>query len=125
MYEQMKQEIIKGLEKLLPDYYTVKVYRLFKGEEVLEAFLISNPEKGVSPTFYFKDYFEKYCQGVSIDWIVFDIYAAYTYLLIQIAVDEEYEITSLKTHSQNNNCKIINFNKTRNGEKDYVRKNEN
>ena len=55
MYEKMKKELLEALKDTLADSFKVKTYTVFKNGKEVEAFLITEEDSAVSPTFYFKD----------------------------------------------------------------------
>ena len=51
MYEKMKKELLEALKDTLADSFKVKTYTVFKNGKEVEAFLITEEDSAVSPTF--------------------------------------------------------------------------
>ena len=77
MYEKMKKELLEALKDMLADSFKVKTYTVFKNGKEAEAFLITEEDSAVSPTFYFKDYLDDYRNGTSAESLAIEIVATY------------------------------------------------
>ena len=77
MYEKMKKELLEALKDTLADSFKVKTYTVFKNGKEVEAFLITEEDSAVSPTFYFKDYLDDYRNGTSAESLAIEIVATY------------------------------------------------
>lgn len=77
MYEKMKKELLEALKDMLADSFKVKTYTVFKNGKEVEAFLITEEDSAVSPTFYYKNYLDDYMKGVSVEDLAKEIVAAY------------------------------------------------
>ena len=71
MYEKMKKELLEALKDMLADSFKVKTYTVFKNGKEAEAFLITEEDSAVSPTFYYKNYLDDYMKGVSVEDFIF------------------------------------------------------
>ena len=73
----MKKELLEALKDMLADSFKVKTYTVFKNGKEVEAFLITEEDSAVSPTFYYKNYLDDYMKGVSVEDLAKEIVAAY------------------------------------------------
>lgn len=77
MYEKMKKELLEAIKDTLADSFKVKTYTAFKSGKEIEAFLITEEDSTVSPSFYFKDYLDDYRNGTSAESLAAEIVATY------------------------------------------------
>lgn len=77
MYEKMKKELLEALKDTLVDSFKIKTFTVLKNGQKTEAFLITEDDSAVSPTFYFKNYLSQYEKGVSVKALAKDIVSTY------------------------------------------------
>lgn len=77
MYEKMKKELLEAVKETLADSFKVKTFTVFKNGKEVEAFLITEEDSAVSPTFYFRNYLDDYMKGTSTESLATEIVATY------------------------------------------------
>ena len=86
MYEKMKKELLEAVKDTLADSFKIKTFTVFKNGKETEAFLITEEDSAVSPTFYFKDYLDDYRNGISVEKLATEIIATYFFASQQITI---------------------------------------
>lgn len=107
MYEKMKKELLVAVKDTLADSFKIKTFTVFKCGKETEAFLISEEDSTVSPTFYFKDYLDDYMKGTSVEDLAKEIVAAYFFASRQFS----FNVTDFRDfNSQKNGIvyKVVN-----------------
>lgn len=84
MYEKMKKELLEAVKDTLADSFKIKTFTVFKNGKETEAFLITEEDSAVSPTFYFKDYLDDYRNGISVEKLATEIVATYFFAVQQV-----------------------------------------
>ena len=107
MYEKMKKELLEAVKDTLADSFKIKTFTVFKNGKETEAFLITEEDSAVSPTFYFKDYLDDYRNGISVEKLATEIIATYFFAASQI----DMKVTDFRNfNSQKNGIvyKVVN-----------------
>lgn len=84
MYEKMKKELLEAVKDTLADSFKVSTFKVFKNGKETDAFVISEKDSAVSPTFYFKDYLDDYTKGTSVKKLATEIVATYFFAVQQV-----------------------------------------
>lgn len=84
MYEKMKKELLIAVKNMLPTSFKIKTFNVFKNGNKVEAFLISEEDSDVSPTFYFNDYLDDYTSGVTVEHLAKKTVAFYFFASQQV-----------------------------------------